>query len=147
MKNNIYKINHSYLERVLLDINKRTFVAKVNLKNIRGDMTFISQIGIAFGMPREMTESIQSIDWFADVLEEWLGLNLHEQKKYNNFVLVLFGQANESLIQEIASQPLSRTFSDYIAFFERLIRFISENDHPNADDYIANFTVFLVTDL
>ena len=73
MKNGIFEIEKKDIKN-LIEKNETVSVLTINVncENIHDDKSFILNVGLAWGMPEKELKEIENINWFNDVLCDFI---------------------------------------------------------------------------
>ena len=116
----------------------------MNCENIHDDKSFILNVGLAWGMPEKELKEIENINWFNDVLCDFI-YDKYENE-YKSFILILekWSKLNLDNIFEIGGHVYDyRKKEDYLELFSVIIAQFSEFDKNYPDDHLMDFTVLL----
>ena len=146
MKNGIFKIENKDMENIIEKndiISNLTFT--VNTEKIHDDKSFIMTVGLAWGMSEKELQEIENINWFNDILCDFI-YDRYENK-YKSFILIFktWSKLNLDNIFEIGGYVYDyRKKEDYLDLFNVIIAQFSEFDENYPDDHLMDFTVLLV---
>ena len=146
MKNEIFEIEKKDIKNII-EKNEPVSILNINVncENIHDDKSFILNVGLAWGMPEKELKEIENINWFNDVLCDFI-YDKYENE-YDSFILILenWSKLNLDNIFEIGGHVYDyRKKEDYLELFSVIIAQFSEFDKNYPDDHLMDFTVLLV---
>ena len=146
MKNGIFEVTTNDVENVIKNNDPNlNLTITVNTENIHDDKSFIMTVGLAWGMLKEDLQKIENINWFNDVLSDFIYSEYEDE--YNSFVLVLENWSKltlDSIFEFGGYEYNDRKKEDYLEVFNVLIEQFSEYDEDYPEDNLMDFTILLV---
>lgn len=146
MKNGIFKIKidelSSFIEKNEEEAN---LTVHIDSKKIHDDKSFIMCVGLSWGIAESQLEEIENINWFNDVLCDFI-YDRYEDT-YESFTMVLDNWSELILDESFEIGGYLNNYrqkEDYIEVFNEVINQFSQYDEDYPDDHLMNFTVLLV---
>lgn len=144
MKSGIFEVTPENAHDIIKSDAHSSLIFTVNAEKIHDDKSFIMEIGLAVGIESEELEKIENINWFNDVLCDYIYYKY--EGLYHSFILHLENWSKLILDDtfEIGGHLYySRKTNDYLDFLNIVVNQFSEFDPKYPDDNLMDFKVLL----
>ncbi|TNU81135.1 hypothetical protein [Lactococcus lactis] len=145
MKNGIFKIKIDELSSFIEKNEEENLIVHIDSKKIHDDKSFIMCVGLSWGIAESKLEEIENINWFNDVLCDFI-YDRYEDT-YESFTMVLDNWSKLILDESFEIGGYLNNYrqkEDYIEVFNEIIDQFSKYDEDYPEDHLMDFTVLLV---